>query len=59
MSVREKDDPILFQRVQEQNLLRQYDLAFCFHINTFTPKLSEMQREKLLLYYNFVVDYES
>src|SRR5271157_5226226 len=26
MSVREKDDPILFQRIQEQNLLRQYDL---------------------------------
>ena len=26
MSVREKDDPVLFQRIQEQNLLRQYDL---------------------------------
>lgn len=26
MSVREKDDPTLFARVQEQNLLRQYDL---------------------------------
>lgn len=26
MSVREADDPILFARVQEQNLLRQYDL---------------------------------
>lgn len=26
MSVREKDDPDLFLRVQEQNLLRQYDL---------------------------------
>jgi Fic family protein len=26
MSVREKDDPALFARVQEQNLLRQYDL---------------------------------
>lgn len=26
MSVREKDDPVLFARVQEQNLLRQYDL---------------------------------
>ena len=26
MSVREKDDPVLFARIQEQNLLRQYDL---------------------------------
>ncbi len=26
MSVREADDPILFARIQEQNLLRQYDL---------------------------------
>ncbi|HUP61210.1 MAG TPA: Fic family protein [Thermoanaerobaculia bacterium] len=26
MSVREADDPVLFARVQEQNLLRQYDL---------------------------------
>ena len=26
MSVREAEDPILFARVQEQNLLRQYDL---------------------------------
>jgi hypothetical protein len=26
MSVREKDDPDLFRRIQEQNLLRQYDL---------------------------------
>ena len=26
MSVREKDNPELFNRVQEQNLLRQYDL---------------------------------
>lgn len=26
MSVREKDNPALFSRVQEQNLLRQYDL---------------------------------
>lgn len=26
MSVRESDDPVLFARVQEQNLLRQYDL---------------------------------
>lgn len=26
MSVREKDNPVLFARVQEQNLLRQYDL---------------------------------
>jgi Fic family protein len=26
MSVREVDDPVLFARVQEQNLLRQYDL---------------------------------
>lgn len=26
MSVREKDDPELFARIQEQNLLRQYDL---------------------------------
>ena len=26
MSVREKDDPEFFARVQEQNLLRQYDL---------------------------------
>ncbi|HUF11437.1 MAG TPA: Fic family protein [Rhodothermales bacterium] len=26
MSVRESDDPVLFARIQEQNLLRQYDL---------------------------------
>src|ERR1700732_4725804 len=26
MSVREKDDPVLFDKIQEQNLLRQYDL---------------------------------
>jgi hypothetical protein len=26
MSVREKDDPALYIKVQEQNLLRQYDL---------------------------------
>ena len=26
MSVRETDDPVLFARIQEQNLLRQYDL---------------------------------
>src|SRR5271170_6973063 len=26
MSVREKDNPSLFARIQEQNLLRQYDL---------------------------------
>lgn len=26
MSVREKDDPVLYARIQEQNLLRQYDL---------------------------------
>jgi len=26
MSVREKDDPALFTKIQEQNLLRQYDL---------------------------------
>jgi fido (protein-threonine AMPylation protein) len=26
MSVREKDDPALFSKIQEQNLLRQYDL---------------------------------
>jgi Fic family protein len=26
MSVREGDDPVLFARIQEQNLLRQYDL---------------------------------
>jgi len=26
MSVREKDNPTLFARIQEQNLLRQYDL---------------------------------
>ena len=26
MSVREKDNPVLFARIQEQNLLRQYDL---------------------------------
>jgi Fic family protein len=26
MSVRKKDDPALFERVEEQNLLRQYDL---------------------------------
>ncbi len=28
MSVREKDNPELFRRIQEQNLLRQYDLLF-------------------------------
>lgn len=33
MSVREKDDPELYTRVQEQNLLRQYDLlANCIEI---------------------------
>jgi Fic family protein len=33
MSVRESDDPVLFARVQEQNLLRQYDLlANCIEI---------------------------
>ena len=33
MSVREKDDPELFARIQEQNLLRQYDLlANCIEI---------------------------
>lgn len=33
MSVREQDDPILYARVQEQNLLRQYDLlANCIEI---------------------------
>jgi hypothetical protein len=33
MSVREKDNPILFARVQEQNLLRQYDLLLnCIEI---------------------------
>ncbi len=33
MSVREKDSPELFARVQEQNLLRQYDLlANCIEI---------------------------
>jgi Fic family protein len=33
MSVREKDDPELFARIQEQNLLRQYDLlANCVEI---------------------------
>ncbi|MGB0061640.1 MAG: hypothetical protein WBP68_15780, partial [Candidatus Binatus sp.] len=26
MSVREKDDPELYTKIQEQNLLRQYDL---------------------------------
>lgn len=26
MSVRKKDDPALYKRIQEQNLLRQYDL---------------------------------
>jgi len=26
MSVREKDDPVLYAKIQEQNLLRQYDL---------------------------------
>src|SRR5437016_13715699 len=26
MSVREADDPLFFARIQEQNLLRQYDL---------------------------------
>jgi len=33
MSVREKDNPLLFARVQEQNLLRQYDLLLnCIEI---------------------------
>ena len=33
MSVREADDPVLFARIQEQNLLRQYDLmANCVEI---------------------------
>ena len=33
MSLREKDDPELFARIQEQNLLRQYDLlANCIEI---------------------------
>lgn len=33
MSIREKDDPDLFAKVQEQNLLRQYDLlANCIEI---------------------------
>ena len=33
MSVREADDPEFFARVQEQNLLRQYDLlANCVEI---------------------------
>lgn len=26
MSVRQKDDPALYEKIQEQNLLRQYDL---------------------------------
>jgi Fic family protein len=34
MSVREKDDPNLFAKIQEQNLLRQYDLlANCIEIS--------------------------
>ena len=33
MSVREKDSPELFRRIQEQNLLRQYDLLLnCIEI---------------------------
>jgi len=33
MSVREKDNPDLYNRIQEQNLLRQYDLlANCIEI---------------------------
>jgi Fic family protein len=33
MSVREADDPVLFARIQQQNLLRQYDLlANCVEI---------------------------
>jgi hypothetical protein len=33
MSVREKDNPDLYNRIQEQNLLRQYDLlADCVEI---------------------------
>ncbi|MGA7158792.1 MAG: hypothetical protein WBY53_18245 [Acidobacteriaceae bacterium] len=33
MSVREKDDPELFQMVQDNNLLRQYDLLLdCIQI---------------------------
>lgn len=33
MAVREKDDPVLYAKIQEQNLLRQYDLlANCVEI---------------------------
>jgi len=33
MSVREKDSPELFAKIQEQNLLRQYDLLLnCIEI---------------------------
>lgn len=33
MSVREADDPVLFARIQQQNLLRQYDLLWnCIEI---------------------------
>ena len=33
MSVREKDDPALYAKIEEQNLLRQYDLlANCIEI---------------------------
>jgi hypothetical protein len=42
MSVREADDPVLFARVQQQNLLRQYDLLWnCIEIALMCLNVSD------------------
>jgi Fic family protein len=47
MSVREKDNPALFARVQEQNLLRQYDLlSNCLEI-AFTKGIESFDKYTL------------
>ncbi len=47
MSVREKDNPALFARVQEQNLLRQYDLlSNCLEIG-FTKDIEAFDKYTL------------
>jgi len=47
MSVREKDNPALFARVQEQNLLRQYDLlSNCLEIG-FTKDIDAFDKYTL------------
>jgi hypothetical protein len=47
MSVREKDNPALFARVQEQNLLRQYDLlSNCLEIG-FTKGIEAFDKYTL------------